>query len=105
MRPGICLALVTGIALTLSGCGGGNDDNSDRVVNRNPPQGANYQPALSISPYKDQLVHCPLIERSADACRLSTLPYIGQATTSPTKADIMARVVVSHAWMGTRFSQ
>lgn len=105
MRPGICLALVTGIALTLSGCGGGNDDNSDRVVNRDPPQGASYQPALSISPYKDQLVRCPLIERSADACRLSTLPYIGQATASPTKADIMARVVVSHAWMGTRFSQ
>lgn len=64
-----------------------------------------YRPALADSPYANDLVACINIETLAQACRLSRLPFLGQETTSPTKADIMARTIVSHPWMANRFSQ
>ncbi len=94
---GMCMAL-----LALSGCGGSGDSGSK--FNPNQPS-SDYHPAVSISPYKDVLVRCATIERASDACRLSRLPFIGQTGVQPTKAEIMSRVVVSHDWMGTRFSQ
>jgi hypothetical protein len=38
-------------------------------------------------------------------CKLATLPLIGQAEPEPTVEDVLARTVVSHAWMGRRFEQ
>jgi len=104
MRTGFCFSFLTALALLLSGCGDG-DDNRD--TGPNPPQGSSssYQVAVVSSPYRDHLVKCALIEQASSACRLSTLPYVGQTTANPTKADIMARVIVSHGWMATRFSQ
>lgn len=57
------------------------------------------------SAYADTLVNC-VYSNTIDfrtTCRLNELPLIAQDTTSPTVDDIMARVVVSHQWMGKRF--
>src|SRR5690606_19493220 len=70
-----------------------------------PPADGAFRPALGSSEYQDVLVNCINTEQASNACRLSRLPFIGQQTASPTKADIMDRVIVSHPWMTTRFSQ
>jgi hypothetical protein len=59
------------------------------------------------SPYSDTLVKC-VYSNEIDfrsTCRLNELPLIAQDTTTPTIDDIMARVVVSHEWMGQRFKE
>jgi len=40
-----------------------------------------------------------------DSCQLERLPFIAQETVTPSVADIMRRVVVSHDWMGQRFEE
>jgi hypothetical protein len=86
------------LLLLVTACGGG--DKTDTV-----PQYGEFRPAVSNSAYKDDLVRCATIEESSNACHLNRLPFIGQETNSPTKANIMARVIVSHTWMAGRFSE
>lgn len=69
------------------------------------PTKSALRPAVSDSAHHKLLVRCIDIEKAKDACFLSYLPFIGQETLAPTKADIMARVIVSHPWMATRFSE
>lgn len=57
------------------------------------------------SKYASVLSECALIRHSNSSCTLSKLPFIGQESTTVTKADVMNRVIVSHEWMGERFSQ
>lgn len=57
------------------------------------------------SKYAAVLSECALIRSSNSSCTLSKLPFIGQETTAVTKADVMNRAIVSHEWMGERFSQ
>lgn len=93
--------------LLITACGGsGNSGNNGIPDNPNkPPADGDFRPAVTSSAYKDVLVNCINTEQASNACRLSRLPFIGQETASPTKADIMARVIVSHPWMAERFSQ
>lgn len=99
----MALALV----LLTSACGGsGSSKGTDTPGNiTNPLVDGDFRPAASNSEYKNVLVNCINTEQASQACRLSRLPFIGQQTDSPTKADIMERVIVSHPWMATRFSQ
>lgn len=58
----------------------------------------------SSSLYSEVLLDC----YSADlenACNLDTLPFIGMSEFAPSVRSIMARTVVTHDWMGLRFSQ
>ncbi|WP_341501430.1 hypothetical protein [Gallaecimonas sp. GXIMD4217] len=59
------------------------------------------------SPYADVLRGCVYSNQITDsnACYLSKLPAIGMDTETPSVADIMDRVVVSHDWMGERFER
>ncbi|NRA72092.1 MAG: hypothetical protein HRU24_13805 [Gammaproteobacteria bacterium] len=61
----------------------------------------------SSSPYATALVDCVYNNTFtfADRCNTAKLPLIGQKTMTPTIADIMDRVVVSHPWMGTNFKK
>lgn len=107
----ICWASLT-LSLTLTTACGGSSSNSNSREQPAPdpasptiPADGIYRPALADSPYARDLVTCITIETLEQSCRLSRLPYIGQETTAPTKADIMARTVISHPWMAERFSQ
>ncbi|MFK8082295.1 MAG: hypothetical protein AB8B97_18570 [Granulosicoccus sp.] len=53
--------------------------------------------------YASILAGCALIENFDDGCPLTTLPFISQETANPTVEDVMARVLVTHDWMGERF--
>jgi hypothetical protein len=48
---------------------------------------------------------CVQARTTSQSCSLSTLPLIGENDSNITKDMIMDRVVVSHSWMGERFSQ
>ena len=53
--------------------------------------------------YASVLKECALIDSADDACTLSTLPFIKQATPDFTRSDIVDRLLVTHPWMGQRF--
>ena len=56
-------------------------------------------------PWADVLADCARAGSVDEACPLDVLPFIAQATASPTIDEIMDRVVVTHDWMGERFEQ
>lgn len=57
------------------------------------------------SPYADVLRKCVSVEDETGSCKLSELPLLGQVSYTVTKEMILQRLVVSHQWMGDRFSQ
>jgi len=92
------------------GGGGGSNNFGDGIVTtitETTPAEGTLRPAVAESSYKSAIVDCVKIvnDDPVTSCKLSTLPFIGQKTSSPTKADILAQTVVSHPWMATRFSQ
>ena len=94
------------IILVVSGC----DEHHKKValVPDKIIQNSNYTDTFVYdknSPYKDVLKKCIAIKYSKDSCSLNTLPLLIQESSNPTKKQIMQRVVVSHKWMGDRFSQ
>jgi hypothetical protein len=102
--------LLSIIAL-LTACGGGGGGSGSTSFGRNistsTPADGELRPAVSDSSYSASIVNCVNIvnDDPVMSCKLSTLPFIGQKTSAPTKADILAQTVVSHPWMATRFSQ
>lgn len=92
-------------AAFIAACGGSGNNKDNDNTTPTPIVDGTFRPAVSNSAYNDVLVSCINAETTSSACRLSRLPFIGQETSTPTKADIMARVIVSHPWMATRFSQ
>ncbi len=60
-------------------------------------------PYIDTGPYAENLVPCVYSNQLTSSCTLAKLPLIAQQTDTPTIDDIMARVVVSHQWMGDRF--
>lgn len=98
------LNLLIGCTL-LTGCGGGSGDASGIVDNLTGPDYADLHPYVASGDYADVLATCAKVTDRANSCTFKTLPLIGMETTAPTTADIMARVLVSHDWMGRRFEQ
>lgn len=95
--------------LTACGGGGGSDSSetfNSRITNNTTTDGG-FRPAVADSLYSAKIVDCvkTVNDRSVNNCKLSTLPFIGQKSSVPTKADILAQTVVSHPWMATRFEQ
>jgi len=105
------LCPIIGAIILLTACGGGGgsssfDNTIVSVATNDTPTDGTLRPAVADSPYKSAIVNCMnTANNSASSCKLSALPFIGQKTSAPTKADILAQTVVSHPWMATRFSQ
>lgn len=103
------------IVALLTACGGGSGDggssnfgsNISTTVTNNSVADGVFRPAVADSPYKAKIVDCVKIvnDNSVTSCKLNTLPFIGQKSNAPTKADILAQTVVSHPWMAVRFEQ
>ena len=69
---------------------------SERIVS------AEMHPYNPESEWADALESCIYNNVVASSCTFSTLPLLGQVTTTPTVQDVMDRVYVSHDWMGDR---
>lgn len=95
IRLTVCLFLL----LTLSACSGGSGSDAQ---NNGLTDIYAYEAQGS---YVDTLARCARARKLEDACTLAELPFIAQETETPTTAQIMARVAVSHDWMGRRFEQ
>lgn len=103
------------IIMLLAGCGGSAGGSSGSFGSNisaansgsNTVADGTFRPAVADSPYKAAIVNCVKIvnDKPVSSCKLTTLPFIGQNTNSPTKADILAQTVVSHPWMAVRFEQ
>tara|TARA_R110002153_G_scaffold43562_7_gene123255 strand:- start:3118 stop:5043 length:1926 start_codon:yes stop_codon:yes gene_type:complete len=63
------------------------------------------RPYISDGQYADVLVGCVYNNQISSSCTFETLPLIGSQTPSPSIDDILARLVVSHPWMGDRFKE
>jgi hypothetical protein len=92
------------IILFVSACGGGGDGSTRGSIFSENTDGQ-FRAADGTSSYKSVLVGCINAEKDSEFCRLSTLPFIGQNQQVPTKADILARTIVTHPWMAERFGQ
>jgi hypothetical protein len=57
------------------------------------------------SAYKTAIESCIYTNSLNSTCTFGTLPLIGQQFNDPTIADILDRTLVSHDWMGQRFTQ
>ena len=68
------------------------------------PMGAT-QPADPQSPHGAKLQDCVFSNTRAVSCTFGDLPLLGDETDAPTIDQVMARVLVSHDWMGTRFRE
>ncbi len=66
---------------------------------------ASASAAVAGNSLEETLVQCTVTLRDGQECNLDRLPLLGMTTTAPTVADVMARVLTSHPWMGVRFRQ
>jgi len=131
IREILVFALTLSVLL-LSGCGGGGsagegDQKPDAPLGENtPPEPTppdNNTPPVTVptenpqivpteqvsplrpeGPYAGVLKSCALADYKSP-CKLSTLPYIGHDTQSPTVEDILNRTLVTHEWMGRRLGE
>jgi hypothetical protein len=88
------------------GCGRDNIKNgTSSEQTRTSNDYTNTHAYLRNSPYAKVLEECVLIEDEKDSCKLSKLPILGQESYTITKDMILQRLLVSHKWMGDRFSQ
>ena len=107
-------ALTVLLSVTLLfGCGGGGGGGGQRLdpgTNNPPPPPptstvANTSPHVTDAPYAGVLRTCTYAGDDTEACTLGTLPFLGMETIDPGIPDVMARTLVSHAWMGNNFEQ
>jgi hypothetical protein len=92
------------VLLLLYACGGGGTS-ADLGPGGTSPDLSDVSVHVSGSPYAAVLKDCALAASEASLCRMDTLPLLGHDSSTPTVADVMDRVLVSHAWMGTRFEE
>lgn len=103
------IALAFALLVTLAGCGGGGSDDIRRggPPPTPPPSGGTVAPTHAYSagsPYADVLRDCTYAGEATQRCTLATLPFLGMDTADPTIADVMARTLVSHDWMGANLA-
>jgi hypothetical protein len=107
--------LVLLVVLYLSGCGGsggggGGSSGGSSGGGNNPGPNSGSMPdddslilADASSPYTDDLSNCLSPDNESNSCTLSTIPLIGQSTSTVTTADILEKTLVSHQWMANRW--
>lgn len=96
------ILLSLSIVLVISACG---DNDTAISSNQEPDDFDDLAVYKTDSPYASSIANCVRARSDSQLCRLETLPLIGMETESPSVADIMDRVVVSHSWMGERFEE
>lgn len=97
--------MLTAVLLLVVGCGRDNLENDTSSSETRNNDYTNTHAYLPNSPYINVLKECVLIEDEKDSCTLSKLPLLGQENYTITKEMILNRLLVSHQWMGDRFSQ
>ena len=98
------ILLTLGI-LIFTACGNSSSKHGETTPN---PENADFSDTFvykDSSKYKSVLIDCIGATEESDSCSLETLPFLAQEKEIPTKEMIMQRVVVSHKWMGDRFSE
>ena len=101
----IKILLLSTALIFLVGCGRDNIKNGTSSKTARSNDYANTHVYNKNSPYAKALEKCALIDNESDSCKLSELPILGQEANTITKEMIMNRLLVSHEWMGARFSQ
>ena len=125
--------ILIGVMLVLTACSGGSGSSSSAPTQStpsaappttpaatppavSPPTDITETPAPTLgqqtaliqtvvsSPISQPLMDC-LVSVATNACNFNKVPLIGMQTNSPTIDDVMARVIVSHEWMGVRFRE
>jgi hypothetical protein len=86
------------LVLCLSACDSGGNGNPSADL-------TDIEPYIVDAPYSGLLKDCVQPVDDGNYCLLSDLPLLLEDNSQPTVADIMSRVLVSHAWMGDRFQQ
>lgn len=66
---------------------------------------AGAQPYYPNGPYADVLANCVTAQSAQFSCSLKTLPFLASENFQPSIDAVLARLVVSHRWMGERFEQ
>jgi len=66
---------------------------------------AGLEVARKSSRYKNRLIGCATPVIIEDLCTFGDFPLLGMQSGQPTIDQIMARVLVSHSWMASRFRQ
>ena len=97
--------LFISIALLVACGGGGGGGGEGSPASSDSPELDNIHPYVTSSAYSPILKDCTLAEDTASVCRLADLPLLIEGTSQPSVDEIMARVLVSHDWMGLRFRQ
>ncbi|MCZ6889070.1 MAG: hypothetical protein O7H39_11295 [Gammaproteobacteria bacterium] len=72
------------------------------LVAQNPTPAAPFA-FVAASPYAASLGPCTYAGDATESCPLSRLPFLGIDVANPTVDDVMARVLISHSWMGANF--
>ena len=60
-------------------------------------------PFVTSGTYANELQRCTYFSPSTESCNFSRLPFLGAETSSPSRADVLGRLLVSHRWMGENF--
>jgi len=91
------LSLALMASLTLSACVT-DDSGSDEI------DLSDLRSYDSSSDYAENLTICPVLYQQGRECKISSLPpLLVDSGERPTIDDVMARVAVSHQWMGDNF--
>jgi hypothetical protein len=101
----LAICIIVSLAGACGGGGGSGRAAAAPITTNDPttsaePQVVNTFAYQASSPYADVLRSCAYAGDATQACRLSTLPFLGQDTATPTIDDVLQRVLVSHSWMG-----
>lgn len=82
------------------GCSSSSDYQEFECINRK-----DFKNAEGVSTTESQTIaNCTILASTDPACNLNTLPFIAADSTTPTKEQIMSRLIVSHSWMAENFS-
>ncbi len=99
------------LTLLLCGCFGGDDNEYTGCINSSDYQDfecinlKDFKNADGESTTESQTIaNCTILSSTDSPCDLNTLPFIAAESTTPSKAQIMSRLIVSHAWMAENFS-
>lgn len=88
------------LCVALAACGG--DDGVSPLRSEPLANTFAYQPQADDAA---AALRCAKAETAAGSCTLATLAPIAFSNPQPNIDDIMARVLVSHSWMGQRFEE
>lgn len=91
--------------LLFTACGGSGSKDGETTPSVQSDDLESTYAYIKNNNYSSVLKKCASATEISESCTLNTLPFLAQENSVPTKEMIMKRVLVSHDWMGDRFSQ